>query len=394
MARQRPLKILFVPGPGAVHETWAFWRDGGEDIWNPAIPYSQQVYDITRQIDCDMLVLSEQPVPADDAGPIRFAVHKSRGGRGLAFHVNEIVYTFGILAWAIRHRSNAVIIQRQPAHFWPLAVLPRLGVTILASFHNTFWTAGLPPPRRARFYARVNRPFFRSCRLLLCVSDVVKQQVIMAAGADRADRIEVHVPQYAEETRARWQPVAAGHQPTHLLYLGRVEADKGVFLLLAAFETLCAQFEGLKLTYVGDGTGLASLQARIAQSAFADQITAKGRTDGAGVYDALAAADLLVCPTTSRFSEGLAKTPIEATLSGIPSIVTTNVPVGTVLAESAVVVAPDDADAIATAVADLIRSPGRYKIMADATQDLRAQFFDRTKSFGHLLLAQLRQLSD
>jgi glycosyltransferase involved in cell wall biosynthesis len=117
--------------------------------------------------------------------------------------------------------------------------------------------------------------------------------------------------------RARW---GLSEVERIVLYVGRLEAHKGVLELLAAFNRVTAEEEGLRLVIAGGGT----LRSRVvAMATNANRhVTYLGRLSGDDVLQAYLAADYLVLP--SLFEPwGLVVN--EAMACGLPVIVSDRV---------------------------------------------------------------------
>jgi glycosyltransferase involved in cell wall biosynthesis len=128
------------------------------------------------------------------------------------------------------------------------------------------------------------------------------------------------------------------------LYVGRLDSEKGVDLLVQAWQRCAVPSEHDVLTIVGDGE-LASLvrgQPRVRWL---------GRQDRAGVQDALRAAALVVIP--SRCYEGVPVVAVEALAAGRPLLVTSGGALPEVAADAGRTVEPDAA-AMATAMESML----------------------------------------
>jgi glycosyltransferase involved in cell wall biosynthesis len=387
----RPLRILFVPGPGDVHGTWAHWSQGRDDPSIPSIGYSQQVYEFAQRIGAQVTVLSEHPLPADaphapDA-PVRFERHCPRGGRGLGYHRARVAEALGIVRRAAALRADVILCQRHLDHFWPLAIARALGIAVVVSLHNTFWPIHRAPSRKERLLGALNGLALRALCLgrsgdpVICVSEAIRAQLRRICGPG-FDRASVQVPQYPESWRAAWTQRPEGRPVRRLLYVGRVEESKGVMLLLDAFTRLAEAHPGVTLHYLGGGGHLDALRAAVGRSPVADRIEIAGQVDGARVRAEMGRADILVCPTTTRFAEGLAKTPVEAVLCGVPSVVSSTVPCADLLGEAARVFPADDAGALRDTLDSLLRDPGALLRMNAATRRQRDRFLDRDLSLA------------
>jgi glycosyltransferase involved in cell wall biosynthesis len=165
-------------------------------------------------------------------------------------------------------------------------------------------------------------------------------------------------------TRARW---GLSVEEAVALYVGRLEEDKGVDLLLAAFAGAAAQYENLRLVIAGDG----SLRGRVNAGAAADRrIVYLGRLSGDDVLRAYVAADFLVLP--SRFEPwGLVVN--EAMGCGLPVILSDRVGCADDLVrgrETGLVVAAGDEAALAAAMVRLARDEAPRRPMGQAAEKL------------------------
>lgn len=105
---------------------------------------------------------------------------------------------------------------------------------------------------------------------------------------------------------------------TRFGFLGRVERDKGVFLLLEAFRDACAKDATghQRLVFAGEGDDLAALRAQVQAFGLAEQVQFTGRLTHAQVPDYLASLDALVAPTLITEPFGIVA--VEAAAAGIP----------------------------------------------------------------------------
>lgn len=108
-----------------------------------------------------------------------------------------------------------------------------------------------------------------------------------------------------------------------IVYAGRLVEEKGVPLLLEAFEAFLETHPDAHLTLIGDDpTG--SITRMITDRSLSSEVTAEGQLQHRDTIELIAASDVLVLPS---YSEGLPRVVIEAFELGIPVVAT---PVGAV----------------------------------------------------------------
>ena len=71
------LRIAYVPGPGDVAGSLAYWRDGAFDPRVPIVAYSTMFYELARKLDATALVVSAHGAAGDAGADIR-VVHAER----------------------------------------------------------------------------------------------------------------------------------------------------------------------------------------------------------------------------------------------------------------------------------------------------------------------------
>lgn len=103
----------------------------------------------------------------------------------------------------------------------------------------------------------------------------------------------------------------------NLLFLARLEGNKGIFILLEAFKILKKKYPELSLTVCGSGTAETKARDFVTQHKFKDVIF-KGNVKGKELMTAFQEADLYILPTSH--GEGMATSVLEAMAFGLPII--------------------------------------------------------------------------
>lgn len=104
-----------------------------------------------------------------------------------------------------------------------------------------------------------------------------------------------------------------------VLYVGRVEEDKGVLDLYRAF-TAMPLGSGVRLRFVGQGSANDVLRQWVARDRLDERVQVLGPVPFEDVFAHLSEAAVLVTPSQSRFPEGFCKSAMEAFYVGTPVI--------------------------------------------------------------------------
>ncbi len=157
-----------------------------------------------------------------------------------------------------------------------------------------------------------------------------------------------------------------------VLFVGRLDPQKGPFVLLEAAEGFLATVDDLHVLLIGDGPLSSRLQAWVDQRNLGQRIHFAGwRAD---VAPLLKAADCLVLP--SRW-EGMPNVVLEAMASGLP-VVATEVEGTTELIhnhQTGLLIPPDSPSELAGAVARVLGNPEQARTMSSAAQSYVSHAF-------------------
>lgn len=138
-------------------------------------------------------------------------------------------------------------------------------------------------------------------------------------------------------------------------FVGRLVEQKGVDLLVGALPAL----PGGHLVLVGDGPERIRLRERAAHLGVADRVHVPGPVPSLEVPGWTAALDVLVLPsrTTPGWMEQFGRVVVEAMACEVPVVVSDSGALPGVVGEAGRVVPEGSAEALVTALAELLRSP-------------------------------------
>jgi len=175
-----------------------------------------------------------------------------------------------------------------------------------------------------------------------------------------------------------------------LLTVGRLAPAKGFDLAIRALAMLPAPAgREPRLTLVGDGPERARLGALAADLGVADRVTFAGTLAHDALLPLYRSCWLLLAPSrvlANGRRDGIPNVVVEAMAMGVPCVGTDATGIDEIVetGSTGAVVPPDDADALATAVARLIGSPEALPALGTAARLRVAESFDARANFDRL----------
>ena len=185
---------------------------------------------------------------------------------------------------------------------------------------------------------------------------------------------------------------AAAREPGLIVSVGRLDAIKGFETLVDACAQLLAQGRKFRCVLVGEGPLRAALASRVAAAGLGEHFEMPGAMPGEAVRDLLARARLFVLPsrvTPAGDRDGIPVALMEAMASGTPVVSTTvsGIPELIDNGQHGLLVAPDEAPALAAAIASQLDDPAQAAAMAQTARARVASEFDVATETARLLQA-------
>ena len=368
------LRISYYCGPGDVLGTFRYWQQGRHDPRLPIVTYSAMFYELVRHLDAQAQIVTSACPDFDSGSGLWFSAVQRKPWTSTADYIRSQKAIVRDTAARIAEFDPHIVVVSTD---FPPAGWPRLarGRRLIVSAHNSFWPMGERPStlkgkiRQFRLSSHA-----RSIDGAVCVSAECSRQI------ETLTRGRVHgpvaVPQivnsYGNRSRAGVR---------NLLFLGRIEASKGVFMLLDAFLSLKDRHEQLHLSYAGSGSKDAELRTRVAAAGTRD-VHILGQLDSQTVHRQIDEADLIVCPTTRGFNEGLATVGLEAAAHGVPTLLSSVVPAQDMLGAGCMVFEADNMKALEHSLERLVSEDAVYKNLVKGLETIQAKLHDRSQSWG------------
>lgn len=232
-------------------------------------------------------------------------------------------------------------------------------------------TLHLVLPGRAAWREAVSRRALRRFDLIVGVSHAVGQYI--ARQGARGIVVKNGLPRTPPAPNAR---AALGLDPNALVVggVGRLHEQKGWDVLCRAASLVRRELPDAVFVVIGDGPQ----RAELASIADCRHVRFLGYQANAAAL--IPAFDILAVP--SRF-EGLGLTPLEALFQGVPVVATRIEGLAEVLGDCAVLVPPDSAEALASAIVRVASAP-----------DLRADLVDRGRRRANSLFTAERMSAE
>ncbi|MFO8079829.1 MAG: glycosyltransferase family 4 protein [Armatimonadota bacterium] len=159
-----------------------------------------------------------------------------------------------------------------------------------------------------------------------------------------------------------------------LVTASRIVERKGHDTVLQALPDLLQRFPGLVWVVTGEGSLEEQLSAQVQALGVADSVRLVGRVERERLAALYAVADLYVMPARpvrGKLAEGLGLVYLEAAAAGTPSVATDfgGIPDAIVDGETGLLVEPDDPEALAAAIAELLEDDERRTAMGRAARE-------------------------
>ncbi|MGE5695759.1 MAG: glycosyltransferase family 4 protein [Candidatus Sericytochromatia bacterium] len=208
---------------------------------------------------------------------------------------------------------------------------------------------------------------------LITCSSSMSEEISTLFGPDLAD---VQVIRNGIEA-ARW-PFAKrtrSGRPSRLLYVGRLEYEKGIHDLIATLPRIRRTHPGTTLTIAGDGTQLNWLKAQARRHRVFTATTFVGHLDHDALLSALHDTDAVVLPS---HYEPFGIVALEAAAAGAPLVTSKVGGLGEAVidGETGMSFAPQDIDGLAEAVRKTLDNPDAAQRRAFAARERLTSDFD------------------
>jgi len=150
--------------------------------------------------------------------------------------------------------------------------------------------------------------------VFIATTKLMKRQMIKA-GVKRG-RIVV-IPRFVEERFFRVDPTESVLEGNDIVYVGRFSEEKGIKILLKAFEIVARKLPDAKLRLIGEGPLLGFILRYVRDKGIQEKVEITGKVPYEAVHTYLTNSTLFVLPS---LNEGLPNALIQAMAAGLPIV--------------------------------------------------------------------------
>lgn len=229
-----------------------------------------------------------------------------------------------------------------------------------------------------KWCANVSQSVYRAARLVICVSERVRSQVIAGAGAPVRSTVL-----YNGVDPQMFSPQEGAATSTVILSVGNLIPIKGHELLLRAFAAIRDRFPGVSLQTIGDGPERSRLQHLADSQGIADRVRFLGRQSRSQVAEAMRRATIFALP--SRY-EGLGCVYLEAMSAGKPVIACRGQGIEEVIQEgvNGCLIEADDLPGLTDTLATLLEQVHLRRRIGDAARQTIMQGYTQAQQATRL----------
>ncbi len=387
MKKRKQYCIFYAAGPGDVVETFSCSERNKEDYHQTASTYSGQFLDLCRKKGLRGVLVSSAPGAAmlkTKQFHVENLPQGTLGGK-VGFHLSRFLYSLSIIRRALKEKADMLVVSDSTGHWFPFSWFVPAAMTVVPVLHCMPWPKFRPVSFFQGVLNRLNRRLFqhRAGAVMGVSHEVHGQLKALARGGLRP--FFPFIPTYGRQTFAE-MPAPPGEGPFQLLYVGRLESEKGIFDLLDLFRLLKQSGEKRIVLHVcGDGSREAELAERVEAAGLSKMITLHGYCRREKLRKLVEGSHAFIVPTPVGPGEGFNKVVAEAVLSGRPVIATTVCPAVSYVPGAACPVSPGDIPGFARALRRLAHDRGYYEEKREACIVHQGQFYDTERSWGAAL---------
>jgi glycosyltransferase involved in cell wall biosynthesis len=243
-------------------------------------------------------------------------------GNFIVKFLRRIFATIDLMIRLLLFRPTKILCGTAGSFLWAAYMVSRLySIPIVFSCHNRVNTQcyGL----LKKYAVRMNNWYIRRCYNVICHGPYLRDQLIsIGVPSSKITEFDVGFADSYTGNTPSGSYIIPGVAEVHriILFVGRIEKQKGVIDLLEACDEALAKLPDVYIVYIGKGAALEELQKAVERLKLKDKVRFLGYVNHERIVDIIKRSTLVVTPTRIEFPEGRCMSAMEGLIVGLPVV--------------------------------------------------------------------------
>lgn len=228
---------------------------------------------------------------------------------------------FSVFSMLKSFRADRVLCGTHGPTLWAAFLYCKLnGILMVHSSHNSLETHGHGFHRK--LFNTLDRYCVRRADAAIGHGPYIRQQLLaLGVPSDRVFEFDIGFKDMLPFLEAGTSgSTERNNARVEICYVGRMEADKGIYDLLEASRDILKKDNRVKLVYAGNGSHFEQFKSRVERMGMTSQVDLLGAISHERVAQVMGKAKVVVTPTRSVFPEARCMAAMESLFLGVPVI--------------------------------------------------------------------------
>ncbi len=313
MTKKQKNKVIYIKGGEAVKEARKLFQREGEDLNFGPDQYLLNVMKYSNYTSFRVITLNAQfkEISESNKQAVEFPLRIQEPNK-LKKTITLLFRYLNFIWFNIKWKPNLILCGVEGNISLLAVIIAKLsGANIIFLGHNALNLK--QTPKHTKFFNRLSLKYTNAA---IVHGPFIKDQVL-SLGFNK-NKIFEFLTAVKPQEKNTVESKRLYPNKNLLLYVGRIEANKGVFELLNAFKMLDATDN--QLVFIGEGSDFQQLQKESSKSNVSERITLLGKIEHQKVFHYMQQAFVTITPTLSSFPEGRCMSVVESLLVHTPII--------------------------------------------------------------------------
>ena len=317
------MKIAYVKNGDAVEQVGRIMPAEGEGTSGGQDAFSSNLFHCYQ--GDNILVLSGSSRNAEYSnGNVQARVFKLFGKGPIPKIFYPISSSFQLFYNLMRFRPDRMICGSSRSMLWASYLFSKIfSVPMVQSRHNRLVSDKADISTSAALTGNIDRWVMKRADATICHGPFLHDQMLtLGVPKDNLFEFDIKFDTSIYENNTALAPEVPGVSESDriLLFIGRINACKGIFDLLEASKQHFQKHPSLKLVYAGVGPDIDKLRDEIRNASLDETVVVMGRVDHDKLLALIQKGYAVVTPTQGEFPEGRCMAAMEGLVMGIPVV--------------------------------------------------------------------------